>query len=73
MPKDDNINNKVLQFKPGYLVDAIENGKVMIFDEISEVSKSILGRLNILLDKRYYGNKEEYFYLESKKKFPKKD
>ena len=63
MPKDDNINSKVLQFNPGYLVDAIENGKVMIFDEINEVSKSILRRLNILLDKRYYGNKEEYFYL----------
>ena len=63
MPKDDNINSKVLKFKPGYLVDAIENGKVMIFDEINEVSKSILGRLNILLDKRYNGNKEEFFYL----------
>ena len=35
----------------------------MIFDEIREVSKNILGRLNILFDKRYYGNKEEYFYL----------
>ena len=45
-------NNEMLKFKPGFLYDAIQNGKTVIFDSINEASSTVCERLNGLLDKK---------------------
>ena len=42
----DSKKNNFLEFKPGFLSEAIEKGKIVIFDCINEVNSTIIERLN---------------------------
>ena len=56
-PKDNNSNNnEILKFKAGFLVEAIEIGRIVVLDCINEINPKIIERLNSLLDKK---NNEE--------------
>ena len=59
-PKSDSGNNEILKFKPGFLVEAIENGKTVVLDCINEANATVGERLNGLLDKK--NNAEEEFF-----------
>ncbi len=52
-PNDNNINNEILTFKEGFLINAIKYGKCVIFDQINESPSTMYERLNGLLDKKY--------------------
>ena len=52
-PKSDKSdNNEILKFIPGFLVNAIEQGKTVVLDCINEANATIGERLNSLLDKK---------------------
>jgi midasin (ATPase involved in ribosome maturation) len=52
-PKSDKSkSNEILKFMPGFLVDAIENGKTVVLDCINEANATVGERLNGLLDKK---------------------
>ena len=53
-------SNEILTFKPGFLVEAMEKGKTVIFDNINEANAKVYERLNGLLDKK--NNKEEQIF-----------
>ena len=53
-------NNEILKFIPGFLVDAIQNGKIVVLDSINEANATVGERLNGLLDKK--NCKEEEFF-----------
>ena len=60
--KSENDNNEFLRFKPGFLVEAIEEAKTVVFDSINESNASVYERLNGLLDKKN-NESEQYFDL----------
>jgi midasin (ATPase involved in ribosome maturation) len=52
-PKNDNEgNNEILKFFPGFFVRAIEQGKTVVLDCINEANAIVGERLNGLLDKK---------------------
>ena len=54
---------KCLNLNQGFLYDAIQNGKTVIFDSINEASSTVCERLNGLLDKKNNEN-EEFFKVK---------
>ena len=62
-PKSDKSdNNEILKFIPGFLVNAIEQGKTVVLDCINEANATVGERLNGLLDKKN-NDEENYFDL----------
>ena len=60
-PKSDKSeSNEILKFIPGFLVDAIKQGKTVVLDCINEANATVGERLNGLLDKK--NNAEEEFF-----------
>ena len=55
-------SNEILKFIPGFLVDAIEQGKTVVLDCINEANATVGERLNGLLDKKNNAS-EEFFDL----------
>ena len=58
-PKNGN-SNEILKFYPGFLVDAIKEGKTVVLDCINEANATVGERLNGLLDKK--NNVEENYF-----------
>ena len=44
--------NEILKFIPGFLVEAIKQGKAVVLDSINEVNATVVERLNGLFDKK---------------------
>ena len=62
-PKNDKSeSNEILKFIPGFLVEAIKQGKTVVLDCINEANATVGERLNGLLDKKN-NDEEEYFDL----------
>ena len=62
-PKNDKSeSNEILKFIPGFLVEAIKEGKTVVLDCINEANATVGERLNGLLDKKNNAD-EEYFDL----------
>ena len=62
-PKNEKSdNNEILKFIPGFLVEAIKQGKTVVLDCINEANATVGERLNGLLDKKNNAE-EEYFDL----------
>jgi len=59
---DNSQSNEILKFIPGFLVNAIEQGKTVVLDCINEANATVGERLNGLLDKKNNAD-EEYFDL----------
>ncbi len=59
---DKSKKNEILKFIPGFLVEAIKQGKTVVLDCINEANATVCERLNGLLDKKNNEN-EEYFDL----------
>ena len=55
-------SNEILKFIPGFLVNAIEQGKTVVLDCINEANSTVRESLNGLLDKKNNGE-ENYFDL----------
>ena len=62
LKSDISKSNEFLKFKDGFLVKAIEEGRIVILDCINETNPKIIERLNFLLDKKN-NVEEEYFDL----------
>ena len=62
VPKKNNSNNnKILEFKEGFLIKAIKTGRTVVLDCINEANATVGERLNGLLDKK---NSEEEAYFD---------
>ena len=60
-PKNDKSkSNEILKFIPGFLVEAIKQGKTVVLDCINETNATVVERLNSLLDKK--NNESEQFF-----------
>ena len=56
------IGEELIEWKSGFLLNAIEKGKCCILDSLEEAPSTITERLNGLLDKKY-NNEKQYFNL----------
>jgi len=64
---DDSKSNEILKFKDGFLVEAIEKGRIVVLDCINETNPAIIEGLNSLLDKKIMRKKNILIYLKIKK------
>jgi len=70
-PKNDKFEtNEILKFKPGFLVNAIKQGKTVVLDCINEANATVGERLNGLLDKKLDIEKDLIFEIPE---FPQKN
>ena len=58
--KKKSENNKILEFKEGFLVKANKTGRSVVLDCINEANATLGERLNSLLDKK--NNEEETYF-----------
>ena len=64
-PKSDKSDSyEMLKFIPGFLVNAIEQGKTVFLDCINEANATVGQRLNGLLDKKLDVEKERFIIVE---------
>ena len=59
VPKEYNGKDVYMEWKDGFLTNAIENGEFVILDNLQEANSTITERLNSLLDIKYNENKKK--------------
>ena len=61
-------NNKIIEWKDGFLLKAIKKGKCAILDLIEEAPSTVTERLNSLLDQKYDNQEKKFYVFENPKK-----
>ena len=66
----EGMDEKLIEWKSGFLLNAIIEGKCAVLDSLEEAPSTVTERLNSLLDKKYDGKSQQNFnvYENPKKK-----